>query len=62
MTHTSGTLRIKIQQFGSGIAYLLHRFTLGFVPLTAAELMQRRSFGRRPAVSPDKIQLRNRHI
>jgi len=57
-----GALRIDVQQFGGGVAHLLHGAALGLVPRAAAQLVQRRSFRRAAAVSADNVQLRDGHI
>ena len=55
-------LRVEIQQFGGGVAHLLHRAALGLVPCAAAQLVQRRGFRRAAAVAADDMQLRHRHV
>ncbi len=55
-------LRIQVQQFGGGIAHLLHRAAFCLVPRAAAQLVQRRGFRRAAAVAADQVQLRDRHV
>ena len=62
MPFAQGALRIQIQQLGGGVAHLLHRAALGFVPSAAAQLVQRCAVGRAAAVTADHMKLSNRHV
>ena len=62
MALASGAVGINIEQLGGGVAHLLGCFALGFVPLAAAQAVQRRLVGAHPGVAADQLQLADRHI
>ena len=45
ITFARGALRVDGQQFRGGVAHLGGGFAFGLVPLSAAQLMQRRLLG-----------------
>ena len=62
VTFARGALGIQIEQFGSGVAHLLHGATFGLVPSAAAQLMQRCGFRGSTTVTADYMQLCNWNI
>ncbi len=50
-------LRVQVEQLGGGVVRLPRGALLRLVPLVAAELVQRRRFGRGAAVAPDQVQV-----
>ncbi len=62
MALARGAPGVEVEQLGGGVADLLRRLLLGAVPVAAAELVQRRLFGRHAAVAADQVQLRHRHV
>ena len=62
MAFAQRALRIKVQEFGRGVAHLCRGFFLGLVPLAAAQIVERRRFGGRAAVAADQMQLRHWHV
>ena len=57
-----GAARIQIQQFRGDVADALRRLAARLLPLLAAELVQRRGFGRRAGVARHQVQRLHRNI
>src|SRR5512145_1082785 len=62
MTLSGSALGIQREQLGGGVAHLSCGARLGFVPLAAAQLVQRRLLGLRTAVAADHAELRDRDV
>ena len=62
MALARGALGIQIEQLRSGVVGALRGFLLCLVPLTAAELVQRRLLRRCATVAADEMQARDRDI
>jgi hypothetical protein len=57
-----GAAGIQIQEFGGDVANALRRLAPRFLPLFAAELVQRGGFGRRAGVARHQMQRLHRHV
>ena len=52
---------IKVEEFSRGVAHLFGGFSLRLLPVSAAELVERRMIRVRARVAGDKLQIRDRH-
>ena len=55
-------LRVEVEKLRRRVVRALGRLAFRFLPLSTAELVQRRGFGRRAAVATDQMQARHRHV
>ena len=62
MAFARGAPGVDVEQLGGGIADLLGRAALGFLPLARAEFVQRRFIGTHAGVAADHLQLAHGHI
>ncbi len=62
MPFAGGAAGVDIEQLGSTVAHLLGGFALGFVPLAAAQAVQRGFVGAYACVAANQVQLAYGHI